>query len=337
MNPKHQTFICTEFQLGTPSGVPTSVYGCRGGSFMWRVNTKKGSYAIKQLAPVIDLKSEKIITKYELSETIAYQFSQQGIQAVSAIKKAGKHLIILDNIGYLIYPWIEAYTLGRNEVSEAHAIKIAEVIAKLHGINLNVPKIANPRVDEHTNETIIKAIERKVLCQCSFAKILKENQQLILSLNDSYQNIIPQLLEDPLVTHGYLDQLNVLWDKNEQPILVDWESVRKLNPTREIIRTSLNWSGIGTEDSSLPIYIRMLETYVKSGGILNISHMNAALHSVFGSAINWMLYNIELICTSVVQKERDTAEEEVNSALSSMMCFKKLIPDLLMISKKVAS
>lgn len=47
MNPKHQTFICTEFQLGMPVGVATSVYGCRGGSFMWRVNTEKGSYAIR--------------------------------------------------------------------------------------------------------------------------------------------------------------------------------------------------------------------------------------------------------------------------------------------------
>src|SRR5580658_7448697 len=137
MNQDHLKFICAELQLGSPKGVATSVYGCRGGSFMWRVNTEKGSYAIKQLAPVIDLKNERIITKYELSETIAFRFTQLGIPAVSAIDKFGKYLTILENIGYLVYPWVEGYTLDRNEVSESHALKIAEMLAKLHSININ--------------------------------------------------------------------------------------------------------------------------------------------------------------------------------------------------------
>lgn len=328
MNQNHLKFICAELDLGVLKGDTTSIYGCRGGSFMWRVSTDKTIYAVKQLAAVIDLKSEKIIAKYELSETIAYQFSQQGIQAVSAIMKAGKHLIMIDSIGYLVYPWVEGYTLGRDEVSKKHALKVAEIIAKLHRINLNVPDIAAPRVDIHTNEKITKAIERAVSCQCSFATRLKENQQLILSLNDSYQNIIPLLLEDTLVTHGDLDQLNILWDKNDQPILVDWESVRKLNPTREIIRTSLDWSGIGTENFSLALYTRMLETYVKSGGVINANHVNAALYSSFGSMINWMLYNIEVACTSVAQMEKDTATREVHDALSNMISMKRLIPEL---------
>src|SRR5579863_10397196 len=117
MNQKHLKFICTELQLGSPEGAVTSVYGCRGGSFMWKVKTDKDSYAIKQLAPVIDLKNKKIIAKYELSEKIAYRFRQQGIQAVSAIEKSGKRLNIIENTGYLVYPWVEGYTLGRNEIS----------------------------------------------------------------------------------------------------------------------------------------------------------------------------------------------------------------------------
>lgn len=329
MNQKHLQFICAELNLGTPKRDVTSVSGCRGGSFMWRVNTDKAIYAIKQLAPVIDLKNERVVTKYELSETIAYQFSQKGIPTVSAIEKAGKHLIIIDNTGYLVYPWIEGSTLGRNEISETHALKVAEIIAKLHRIHLRVPDIANPRVDIHTNETITKTIERAVSCQCSCADILKENQQLILSSNDSYQHIIPLLLENTVVTHGDLDQLNILWDKNDQPILVDWESVRKLNPTREIVRASLDWSGIGTNDFSLPLYTRMLDTYIKSGGIIKPNHVTAAILSSFGSMINWILYNIEVACTSVVQEEQNTAAKEINDTLKNMINLKRLIPDLL--------
>lgn len=52
MNQDHLMFICAELQLGSPVGMATNVYGCRGGSFMWRVNTETRSYTIKQLAPV---------------------------------------------------------------------------------------------------------------------------------------------------------------------------------------------------------------------------------------------------------------------------------------------
>jgi hypothetical protein len=79
MNHKHLQFICTEMLLGSTMGVATRIYGSRGGTLMWQVNTTNGSYAIKQFAPVIDLKSERIVTKYELTETIACRFTQQGI------------------------------------------------------------------------------------------------------------------------------------------------------------------------------------------------------------------------------------------------------------------
>ncbi len=85
MNQKHQKFICTELQLGSSKEVAIEVYGSRGGHIMWRVNTDKGSYAIKQLAPDVDLKNERMITKYELSESIAYRFIQFGIPAVSGL------------------------------------------------------------------------------------------------------------------------------------------------------------------------------------------------------------------------------------------------------------
>ena len=332
MNQSHLNFICAELQLGAPVGMATSVYGCRGGSFMWRVNTETRSYAIKQLAPVVDITSERMTAKYELSEMIADRFKQQGIKAVSAIEKSGKHLIIIENTGYLVYPWVEGYTLGRHEISEPHALKIAEVIAKLHSINLSVPEIEVPHVDIYTSDRIIEAIDKAVSYECSFAKLLKENQNFILSMNESYLAVVPLLLENTVVTHGDLDQLNILWDKADHPILIDWESVRKLNPTREIVRASLGWSGIGTENSSsLSIYTNMLRTYIKSGGILNANHIHAAFYSSIGSMVFWMLYNIDIACTSDVTEVKDTAIKEINGVMISMTKFNVLVTDLLKI------
>ena len=70
-------------------------------------------------------------------------------------------------------------------------------------------------------------------------------------------------------------------------------------------------------------------TYIKSGGMLNTNHVNAALYSLVGSTVNWMRYNIELACTSNAQEEKDTAIKEVNLAMTTIMRFKILMPDLL--------
>jgi len=330
MNQKHLKLICTKLQLGSPDETVISVSGGRGGHLMWRVNTEKGSYAIKQLAPDIDLNNEKMITKYELSETIAYRFMQRGISAISALEKSGKHLNIIENTGYLVYPWVEAHHLERNEISEIHAFKVAEILARLHSINLSVPEIKAPRFDIHSNESIIEAIDRAVAFNCPFAKILKENQSLILTVNDSYLAVIPVLSENTVVTHGDLDQNNILWDKAGQPILIDWESAKKMNPTREIVRTSLSWGG-----DSLSIYTLMLRTYIKSGGILNKNLIDAALHAVFGSMVNWMLFNIEIVCTSDIKEKQDAGIEEIKQVLAAMVKLKILIPDLLKISENL--
>lgn len=333
MSQNHLNLICIELKLGSLKGEAIRVYGSRGGSLVWRINTDKASYAIKQLAPAIDLKNETIIKKYEVSEMIADQLMQHDIPAISALEKNGKHLIIIENIGYLIYPWIDGYSLERNEVTETHALKISEIIAKMHNINLILAEVREPRFDIYSNDQIIEVISRSILFNYPFAKRLKENQNLLLSMNDSYQAGIPVLKENTIITHGDLDPLNVLWNKKGEFFLIDWESARRLNATRDIVRTSLSWSScFSTETSALQNYSRMLNMYIKSGGILNMNHMDAALRSGFGSQIYWLLYNIDLFCSSGISDVKNTAVNEMNSVLISMKKLKEMIPELLKIS-----
>ncbi len=329
MNQTHLEIICNDLKLGSPTEAPTSIYGSRGGSFMWKVNTDKASYAIKQLSPDIDITKQTVVAKYNLTEEIAYRFAKQKIPAVSAIKHSGKRLIIIENTGYLVYPWVEGYTLGRHEISKTHALKIAEVIAKLHNINMNVPKIAPHRFDMHTTDNIIKAIDKLASLKLPISKEIKEKQSFIIFANDLYLDAIPLLKEQSVVTHGDLNQLNILWDKDDQPILIDWESARKLNPTREIVRACVDWSGLGTDNFSLQTYTDMLNKYIKSGGTLNKSHINAGLYSGFGSMVNWMLYNIEIACKSDTPAKISTAIDELNGAVESMIKLEILLPNLV--------
>ncbi len=264
MNPKHITALCQHFKLGVLHQDPIRVFGGLV-HIMWRLNTEKGSYAVKQLSKDIALSNQQIIKDYESSEEIAFIFSQNGIPAVSAIKKMAKHVFIIDKTGYLVYPWVEAKALEQHLVSGYHALKMAEILAKIHGLNLNNPEITEPKISIYSKEKIIETIEKAQRFNCSFYPDLKKSQENLLVINKAYQQAIQLQHKQAIVCHGDLDQKNVLWDHNNNPIIVDWESTCKVNSTYDFIQTAFYWSGITTVFDK-KIFLKMVEVYQNAGG-----------------------------------------------------------------------
>ena len=82
--------------------------------------------------------------------------------------------------------------------------------------------------------------------------------------------------------------------------MIDWEAIKKWNPTREIIRACIAWGGIGGESSSYTIFDSMLKAYVECGGQIDRNHIEAALNGQYGNIINWLLYNLDLICKNEI-------------------------------------
>jgi thiamine kinase-like enzyme len=328
MNSNHLTQILNNLDLGALKGEPKQILGSRGGAKIWKVKTQSQSYAIKQLSQDLDVKNKNIIAKYELSENISAEFSKLGITSVTALNKNNKHLFVFEDKGYLVYPWIEGYTLDRNEVSEFHAIKIAEIIAKLHTAQLTLPDLKPQRFDIYSTATLVDAINKSIEHNCTFAATLNDHHDTLINVNEQYQAIIPILKQEAIVTHGDIDQLNVIWISDDQPMLIDWESARLMNPTREIVRSSLSWSGIGAHGFTIEIYQKMIKTYLQYGGMYNANHTNAALKSLYGSMINWILYNIHAACNNAESNSMANANNEIISAISNIKTLYKLIPRL---------
>ncbi len=59
MNQNQITHICKIFDLGIPTARPKRIYGGLL-HLMWRIDTDKASYAIKELSKNINLKDQKI-------------------------------------------------------------------------------------------------------------------------------------------------------------------------------------------------------------------------------------------------------------------------------------
>jgi thiamine kinase-like enzyme len=264
---------------------------------MWKLDTSKGSYAIKQLSKDIKL-TTKVKKAYELTEQIADTFKQYGIPAISALAVQGHHLIEIKGTAFLVYPWVDAKVLNQDMISEKHALQIACLLAKMHLLNLPFSEMGDVEFDIHPDDTIIQLINDAIVFQASFASILKDNQNRVITINHTYQNAIPLLKEHIVISHGDLDQKNVLWDQNNTPILIDWESARKLNPTYEIINAALDWSGITSPKFNKQVCINMIQAYQIAGGKLDQRHVKAAIYGVLGNWLNWMFYNISRACST---------------------------------------
>jgi thiamine kinase-like enzyme len=322
--------ICANFDLGAPNKTPVRVYGGLLHT-MWRVDTDKASYAIKQLSPKIDLKNPNIICNYELTEHIADMFSKLGIPAVSAIAKGENHLFVLDGAAFLVYPWVYAKAL--DAVSMPHAMKVAEIIAKMHLINLDVPDMQDLQFDIHENEKILELINAADEYECAYVEDLMKYSNNLITINTFYRDAMPVLKQKSVISHGDLDQKNVLWDQNDNPILIDWESARRLNPTYEILNVSFDWSGSAT-NFNRALFLEMLGTYKESGGMVDEEHLIPAFYGVLGNCLNWMVYNIERSCVMIESENKNIGVEQVVQSLATISWLQKILPDILTIIKK---
>ena len=248
--------------------------------------------------------------------------------------KDNRYLVVLGQQGYLLYPWVEGKTLSRCEVSLSHASIIAKILAKIHAMKIDLPHLRQLRFDRHSTESLNTLFIQVIKQQLPYAHKMRQLQSQIHAANQAYHSVIPLLEKDTVLTHGDLDQMNVIWSKDNQSSIVDWETARYINQTRDVVRTCLSWSGFGGDDFSFDHYQFMINHYLNFGGRLNLAHVRPALISVYGSMINWLTYNIHLSIgeKSCMIKVRCT--EEIFMTLKAFSVLNESLPDLIRLTRE---
>ncbi len=327
---KHQAqLICKQLNVGTVCTAPQKVLG---GLLhrMWKIETEHGSFACKELSRNINLNPQTRHI-YELTEQIARQFKQLGIPAITALAIHDKHLIDINDSTFLVYPWSQATTLAINTISAAHAIKIAALLAKMHLIDLQAPELADPELHIYQPQTLIYLIERAVTLKLPFAQELKTHQDAILRVAQTCEKYLPsQQTINVVVSHGDLDQKNVLWDNQNNPIIIDWEATHKLNPTQEIVDAALNWSGITASNFDKNLFINMICEYTKAGGSIEQSNLYFAFLAILNNWLHWMVHNIENSIRSDQNKLDEQAQyaQQILLVLNTISLLEPMISEL---------
>lgn len=332
MKQDHLRHLCSTLDLGAPIGAPTAVPG----GFhhrMWRLETERRTYAIKELFANADLSNEATVRHYETAEAIADAFARRGISAAVALKTAGHYLNIVEESGYLVYPWCNAIALDRRQIDERHGLKVARLLARMHGLNINLTATAEKQFDSFPPEKVDDLVQRADACRVSCARALRDHRDSFKELIESHNDAIQSLEQTLLIGHGDLDQKNVLWDDRDDPVIIDWESAGKLNPTYEIVLAALDWSGITSPEFNPELFRKMLVAYREASGTLDAAAVQASFHYIKGEWVIWLLYVVALSLDETDPRQKEIEAKQIDFIFPTIFRVKKLEPDLLALSE----
>jgi Ser/Thr protein kinase RdoA (MazF antagonist) len=319
--------LCSLLDIGSPAGDLARVYGGLHHK-VWRLDTDRGSYAVKQLAADTDFGDADMVNHYNVTEAIAEAFAGRGIAAVFALRSKAGYLQLIENAGYLVYPWTNAVGLQLDQTSEEHALQVARVLARMHGADIVVPGLKEPAFDVHPEDRILELVHIASEFGVRIAEPLKRHTPLFLDIAAAQVSAVRVLEKHVVISHGDMDQKNVLWDAAGQPVIIDWESARKLNPTFECVLEALDWSGITSRfDSSL--FRKFISAYRKEGGMIEGEAIHESFDCILGDWLNWLMYNVGRACDLEDVEQRLLGAEQVDFALSTILHLQQEIPGLL--------
>jgi aminoglycoside phosphotransferase (APT) family kinase protein len=325
-NPAHTSRLCDLLQLGASRGRPARLSGGFH-HLVWRLETARGTYVVKQLAPDTDLGNPATAAHFNATERVAASFAACGIDAIHALPVDNVYLHVLDEVSYLVYPWTDAIALEKGIVSETHALKVARLLAKMHLADIKSPEIAAEEQEPVTEGEVENLVHLAMKHGVENSQEIKKRLPQFKCICAARADAVVILGQRQVVSHGDLDQKNVLWSDKDSPVLIDWEAARMLNPTREVLEEALDWSGfLSSFDEA--VFGKFIREYQLAGGIMERGEIDAALDAVLGGWLDWLAYNVGRGINMEEEQQRALGNRQVALALSSITLLERLAPKL---------
>lgn len=334
-SPVHIEQLCDLLELGTSPGTVSRV----SGGFhhrMWRLETQNGCFAVKQLADDMDMNDAATVEQINATEITAHEFSCHEIPSLYSLHLDRQHLHLLDGVGYLVYPWTNATACHRNGIEEYHAITVASTLAHMHRSDIQVPELRDVPAFPVTAERVVDLVQLARQRNVRYSDILEDRLDDILRIVALHAPALEQLESHQVVSHGDLDHKNILWDEKGEPLLIDWESARRLNPTYELLLEALDWGGITAHFDARP-FTTILRAYIDAGGRIVEDMIPAASDAIQGAWVNWLLYNVGRAVGLKDTHQRAIGSSQVDLVLSALLRMEKQADRLTEIAMRYAS
>ncbi len=288
---------------------------------MYKVNTTSGIYAVKHLNSEV-MKRKDAKKNHILAEKIANIAKENNINCLPAKIINGTALQEFEGNYFFVFDWFEGKAINEDEITIEHVQKVATLLAKLH--NINFEKVKNEcslgkEISEVNWDFYISKVENKEI-----KELLINKKEYLTKLDKMATNAREELSNNLIVSHRDLDLPNILWDTNNIPTIIDWESSGIVNPCEELLETAWDWSG-GQEYFDEEKFNCFINTYKENGG--NIKDLNKAIYSNFKNKSGWLEYNLKRVCNleCIDEEEEKLGEKEVLRVINEIIVFYNII------------
>ena len=148
--------------------------------------------------------------------------------------------------------------------------------------------------------------------------------------NLDYSSITNKCKDGLVISHKDILQKNVLWNKNNIPMIIDWESAGYINPNLELLDTALFWSGGHKDIPDTKAFNSFIKSYFDNGGC-PIGEMNRIFLERFINKLEWLEFNVKkslgIDCDDI--NEQNEGSRYAKKAIESIHHYNEIMPILM--------
>ena len=276
---------------------------------MYRVNTGKGSYAVKHLNPGI-MKRPGVRENYRKAEDLEQLLEDAGIPIVPALAFGGRKMQEEDGEYFYVFHWQEGRITDWNNITPEQCRQAGNILGRIHALWPARTAHREPELSDVDWDGYLAEAERQ---DSAIAPLLRENLEL-LKYAEGAMNSARRVLPDiECVTDEDMDPKNVMWTDG-QPAVIDLECLDLGNPVSGVLQLSLQWSGITTcaldTEKTAAFFAGYLKAYDNGfrdyGKVLGLAY----------TWVEWLEYNItRALGQSQDRKEQETGISEVRNTV----------------------
>lgn len=294
---------------------------------MYKVTTSNGIYAIKHLNPEV-MKRPNALNNHIFAEKIANIAKENNIQCIAANVYNDNSVQEIEENYFLIFDWFEGKAIEENEITMNKVKKVAKQLANLHKIDFSSVK-NDSNLGKDITETDWEFYASKI-DDIEIKKLLLENIDFLKELDKKSTIASIKISNNKVISHRDLDLPNVLWNENENPVLIDWESAGLVNPCEELLETAWDWSG-GQKYFDKEKFNCFINTYENNGG--DLSDLKDAVLANFKNKAGWLEYNMKRVCKieCLDEEEQELGKKEVIRVINEIIKFYNVINEDILV------
>ena len=284
---------------------------------MYKVTSESGKYAVKVLNPQV-MKRGGVFENLLFAEEIARAAYDNGVPAIPAIGD-NTYIIEQDGMYYMIFNWTDAKKIAEEDITAGHCEKIGGVLAKIHSIDY----ISPARKMRTEFPKISVSWDKYLGYDSKSAQVIHLNIKKLYKWNALINEAAPKIYDD-VINHNDMDIKNVLWDKDMNPVIIDWEAAGYSNRLTALLQVAADWSLAYDENFDAGFFGAVINGYFDEGGIMD-GDMEAAINYSFKGMMEWIEYSVKRSLGIEIndEEERKLGEEQTYSTMKALLNYEK--------------